>query len=391
MNIKHDDQKFIANTYNRFPVVIKYGKGSLVYDENDREYIDLSGGIAVNTFGFADQEWIDAITNQLQQVQHTSNLYYTEPAVKLAELLCGRTDMQKVFFSNSGGEANECAIKVARKYAADLKGQDHYTIITLENSFHGRTITTLAATGQAEFHQDFTPLTPGFVYARANIFSDIEKLAEQNKCAAIMLEVVQGEGGVNSLNQEYLDQVADFCKKNDLLLIIDEVQTGNGRTGELFSYMNFGLKPDIVTTAKGLGGGLPLGATILGNKVQNTLTPGTHGSTFGGNPVCCAGAINILQRIDNDLLSEVKQKSEYIINALKNAKGIKSVTGLGLMLGIEVERNNQDIIQECIEQGVLVISAKNKVRLLPALNIPQDTLTQAINILKRICAKTDNV
>ncbi|NLJ69848.1 MAG: acetylornithine/succinylornithine family transaminase [Clostridiaceae bacterium] len=390
MNIKQNDQKFIANTYNRFPVVIKYGKGSLVYDENDQEYIDLSGGIAVNTFGFADQAWIDAITDQLQQVQHTSNLYYTEPAVKLAELLCNKTGMKKVFFSNSGGEANECAIKVARKYAADLKGKDYYTIITLENSFHGRTITTLAATGQAYFHQDFTPLTPGFVYARANVFSDIEQLAEQNKCAAIMLEVIQGEGGVNPLNQEYLDQVAEFCVKNDLLLIVDEVQTGNGRTGELFGYMNFDLRPDIVTTAKGLGGGLPLGATILGDKVQNTLTPGTHGSTFGGNPVCCAGAINILQRIDDDLLAEVKQKSDYIINTLKNSKGIKNVTGLGLMLGIEVERNNQDIIRECIEQGVLVISAKDKVRLLPALNIPQDILEQAINVIKRVCAKTEH-
>lgn len=390
MNIKQKDQKFIANTYNRFPVVIKYGKGSLVYDENDREYIDLSGGIAVNTFGFADQEWINAITNQLQQVQHTSNLYYTEPAVNLAELLCSKTDMQKVFFSNSGGEANECAIKVARKYAADLKGQEYYTIITLENSFHGRTITTLAATGQADFHQDFTPLTPGFVYARPNVFSDIEKLAEQNKCAAIMLEVVQGEGGVNSLNQEYLDNVADFCKKNNLLLIIDEVQTGNGRTGELFGYMNFGLKPDIITTAKGLGGGLPLGATLLGDKVKNTLTPGSHGSTFGGNPVSCAGAINILQRIDDDLLAEVKQKSEYIINAFKNAKGIKRVTGLGLMLGIETERNNQDVIRECLEQGVLVISAKNKVRLLPALNIPKNILEEAINVIKRVCALTDH-
>ncbi|HHU53307.1 MAG TPA: acetylornithine/succinylornithine family transaminase [Clostridiaceae bacterium] len=389
MNIKKNDHRYIANTYNRFPVVIKYGKGSFVYDENGKEYIDLSGGIAVNTFGFADQTWIDAITNQLQQIQHTSNLYYTEPAVKLAEMLCKKTNMQKVFFSNSGAEANECAIKVARKYAADLKGKDYYTIITLENSFHGRTITTLAATGQSDFHQDFTPLTSGFVYARANNFSDIEKLAEQNQCAAIMLEVIQGEGGVNPLNQEYLHQVADFCVNNNLLLITDEVQTGNGRTGELFGYMNFGLKPDIVTTAKGLGGGLPLGATILGEKVQNTLTPGTHGSTFGGNPVCCAGAINILQRIDDKLLTEVKHKSQFVISSLHNSKGIKSVTGLGLMLGIETERNHNDVIRECLEQGILVISAKNKVRLLPALNIPQEVLGTAINIIKNVCAKTD--
>ncbi|MDI9491026.1 MAG: aspartate aminotransferase family protein [Clostridiaceae bacterium] len=386
MIIKQLDDQYIANTYNRFPVTITKGKGSIVWDEQGKEYIDLSGGIAVNTFGFADQDWLEAINNQLNQVQHTSNLYYTEPATKLAELLCQRTGLKKVFFSNSGGEANECAIKVARKYAADKKGSDYFTIITLVNSFHGRTITTLAATGQASFHQDFTPLTEGFVYAKANDFSEIEKLASQHKCAAIMLEVVQGEGGVNVLEQGYLKQVAEFCQKHDLLLIIDEVQTGNGRTGELFGYMNFDLKPDIVSTAKGLGGGLPIGATLLGEKVKSTLTPGTHGSTFGGNPVCCAGALSVIQRIDAELLTEVKQKSELIRSSLIGSSGIKDVSGLGLMLGIETERKNLEVIEECIEQGVLVISAKDKVRLLPALNISQATLIKAINVIKEICA-----
>lgn len=386
MIIKQLDDQYIANTYNRFPVTITKGKGSIVWDEQGKEYIDLSGGIAVNTFGFADQDWLEAINNQLNQVQHTSNLYYTEPATKLAELLCQRTGLKKVFFSNSGGEANECAIKVARKYAADKKGSDYFTIITLVNSFHGRTITTLAATGQASFHQDFTPLTEGFVYAKANDFSEIEKLASQHKCAAIMLEVVQGEGGVNVLEQGYLKQVAEFCQKHDLLLIIDEVQTGNGRTGELFGYMNFDLKPDIVSTAKGLGGGLPIGATLLGEKVKSTLTPGTHGSTFGGNPVCCAGALSVIQRIDAELLTEVKQKSELIRSSLIGSSGIKDVSGLGLMLGIETERKNLEVIEECIEQGVLVISAKDKVRLLPALNISQATLIKAINVIKEVCA-----
>lgn len=386
MIIKQLDDQYIANTYNRFPVTITKGKGSIVWDEQGKEYIDLSGGIAVNTFGFADQDWLEAINNQLNQVQHTSNLYYTEPATKLAELLCQRTGLKKVFFSNSGGEANECAIKVARKYAADKKGSDYFTIITLVNSFHGRTITTLAATGQASFHQDFTPLTEGFVYAKANDFSEIEKHASQHKCAAIMLEVVQGEGGVNVLEQGYLKQVAEFCQKHDLLLIIDEVQTGNGRTGELFGYMNFDLKPDIVSTAKGLGGGLPIGATLLGEKVKSTLTPGTHGSTFGGNPVCCAGALSVIQRIDAELLTEVKQKSELIRSSLIGSSGIKDVSGLGLMLGIETERKNLEVIEECIEQGVLVISAKDKVRLLPALNISQATLIKAINVIKEVCA-----
>ena len=285
MNIKEKDNQYVASTYARFPLCIKSGKGSLVYDDEGKEYIDLGTGIAVNTFGVADNEWIAAVTEQLNTLQHTSNLYYSEPCANLAEQLCLRTGMKKVFFSNSGAEANECAIKTARKYGELNKGEGSTTIITLKDSFHGRTITTLAATGQDVFHKDFLPLTEGFVYAAANSKEDVERLALENKCCAVMFEVVQGEGGVLPLKKEFLTWLEEFAKEKDLLLIADEVQTGNGRTGELYGYMNFGIKPDIVSTAKGLGGGLPIGATLLGEKVKDVLGAGMHGSTFGGNPV----------------------------------------------------------------------------------------------------------
>ncbi len=387
MNIKEKDKQYVAPTYARFPICIKSGKGSLVYDDEGREYIDLGTGIAVNTFGVADDEWIAAVSAQLGVLQHTSNLYYSEPCATLAEMLCKRTGMKKVFFGNSGAEANECAIKAARKYGELNKGAEYTTIITLKDSFHGRTLTTLAATGQDAFHKDFLPLTEGFVYAAANCREDIERLARENKCCAVMFEIVQGEGGVLPLKADFLQWLEGFAKENDLLLIADEVQTGNGRTGELYSYMNFGITPDIVSTAKGLAGGLPIGATMLGEKVENVLGVGMHGSTFGGNPVCCAGAINILSRIDEALLNGVKAKSKYIFEELSGAKGIKSVTGLGLMIGIECERPAGEIIDECREKGVLVIKAKQKIRLLPALNIEDDKLRKAINILKEACAK----
>ena len=387
MNIKEKDNQYVASTYARFPLCIKSGKGSLVYDDEGKEYIDLGTGIAVNTFGVADNEWIAAVTEQLNTLQHTSNLYYSEPCANLAEQLCLRTGMKKVFFSNSGAEANECAIKTARKYGELNKGEGSTTIITLKDSFHGRTITTLAATGQDVFHKDFLPLTEGFVYAAANSKEDVERLASENKCCAVMFEVVQGEGGVLPLKKEFLTWLEEFAKEKDLLLIADEVQTGNGRTGELYGYMNFGIKPDIVSTAKGLGGGLPIGATLLGEKVKDVLGAGMHGSTFGGNPVCAAGALNILSRIDDELLNGVKRKSEFIFNELEGAKGVKSVTGLGLMIGIECERPASEIIDECRENGVLVIKAKQKIRLLPALNIDDDKLKKAINILKEACAK----
>ncbi len=387
MNIKEKDQEYIANTYARFPLTLTHGKGSVVYDENGKKYIDLATGIAVNSFGISDTEWISAVCEQLSKLQHTSNLYYSEPCALLAEQLCKRTGLKKVFFSNSGAEANECAIKVARKYGTDNKGEEYTTIITLVNSFHGRTITTLSATGQDVFHKDFTPMTPGFVYAGANDIESVKELVASNKCCAIMFEVVQGEGGVLPLNKDFVNELEKLAKKEDLLLIADEVQIGNGRSGMLYGYMNYGILPDVVTTAKGLGGGLPIAATMLSEKVENIFTPGLNGSTFGGNPVCCAGALNILSRIDDALLEDVRLKSEYIINELSSAKGVKSISGLGLMLGIECERDAGEVISECIENGILVIKAKNKVRLLPALNIPMDELKEAISILKEVLAK----
>lgn len=386
MNIPQLDSTYIANTYARFPVTIARGKGSLVWDTDDKVYIDMATGIAVNSFGIADPAWIRAVTEQLCTVQHTSNLYYTAPDAQLAQLLCEKTGMKKVFFSNSGAEANECAIKAARKYAADHKGPEYHTIITLKNSFHGRTITTLAATGQDVFHHDFLPLTEGFAYAEANNLDDLKAQVAAHKCAAIMMEVVQGEGGVIPLTQEFVKGAAQLAAEQDLLLICDEVQIGNGRSGKLYGYMHYGITPDIVSTAKGLGGGLPLGATLLGEKVQDVLTPGSHGSTFGGNPVCCAGALSILHRLDGPLLQSVQEKSNFIVKALTGAKGVRSVTGLGLMLGVETERPVKDVISECMARGVLVISAKNKVRLLPALNIPMAQLEQAVSVLKDVCA-----
>lgn len=384
MNIKELDSRYIANTYARFPITLKSGNGSLVLDDEGKEYIDLGTGIAVNTFGFSDPLWVRAVTEQLNSLQHTSNLYYSEPCAKLAEILCLRTGMKKVFFSNSGAEANECAIKVARKYACEKKGEDCYKIITLINSFHGRTITTLAATGQEVFHKDFLPLTDGFVYLPANDLKALEETVKSEKIAAIMFETVQGEGGVLPLSKEFVSKIFELSKKYEILTIADEVQTGNGRTGELYGYMNYSVTPDIVSTAKGLGGGLPLGATLLGEKVQDVLTPSSHGSTFGGNPVACAGAINIINRIDRKLLDEVREKSEYIIKTLENAKGVKSVSGLGLMLGVETEKDAGEVITDCREKGVLVIRAKNKVRLLPALNIPTELLKKAINIIVEV-------
>ncbi len=381
------DKTYVAGTYNRFPVEIISGKGSVLVDINGKEYIDMGSGIGVTAFGFNDEEWVKATTKQLTKVQHTSNLYYTEPCANLAKELCTRTGMSKVFFSNSGAEANECAIKVARKYGELNKGAEYTTIITLKNSFHGRTLTTLAATGQDVFHKDFLPLTEGFVYAEANSKDDIERLVIENKCCAVMFEVVQGEGGVLPLKKEFLTWLESLAKQNDLLLIADEVQTGNGRTGALYGYMNFGITPDIVSTAKGLGGGLPIGATMLGEKVENILGVGMNGSTFGGNPISCAGALNIISRIDDDLLAGVRAKSKYIFDELTGAKGIKSVTGLGLMIGVECERPADEIIAECRENGVLVIKAKQKIRLLPALNIEDDKLKKAIKILKEACAK----
>ena len=384
--LKTIDKEYIANTYARFPVELVCGKGSLVYDETGKEYIDMGSGIGVTAFGIADDEWKAAVTEQLGKLQHMSNLYFTEPCAMLAKLLCEKTGMKKVFFCNSGAEANEGAIKAARKYAAEKKGPEYFTIVTLENSFHGRTLTTLAATGQAHYHELFQPLTPGFVHAPANDLEAVKNAALQNKAAAVLIECIQGEGGVIPLQKDFVTGLADFCKEEDILLMVDEVQTGNGRSGELYAYMNFGVQPDVISTAKGLGGGLPLGAVLYGEKTEFTLGAGDHGSTFGGNPVCCAGALSILKRIDENLLADVKKKSAMVFEALQGAPGVESVSGMGLMIGIKTAKPASDVVKACMENGVLCLTAKDKVRLLPALNIPEDVLMKAIDVIKGACA-----
>lgn len=379
------DKEYVAGTYGRFPLELVSGKGSLVTDINGKEYIDMGSGIGVTAFGFSDDEWTQAVTAQINKLQHTSNLYYTEPCALLAKSLCEKTGMKKVFFSNSGAEANECAIKIARKYTAEKKGDDYYTVITLKNSFHGRTLTTLSATGQDVFHKLFNPLTPGFTYVTANDINELNKTVKETKAAGIMLEIVQGEGGVIALDKEFILTAQKLAKENGIPLIIDEVQTGNGRTGSLYAYMQYGITPDIVSTAKGLGGGLPIGATLMSEDVQYVLGPGDHGSTYGGNPVCCAGALSVINRLDDSFLSEVKRKSEYVFSALKGAEGIESVSGLGLMIGIKTSANAKEIVNKCIERGVICLTAKDKVRLLPALNISDELLEKAIETIKSVC------
>lgn len=387
MDVFELDKEYVANTYGRLDVAFKSGKGSVLTDFNGKEYIDLGSGIAVTSFGIADEEWVGAVVKQLNSVQHVSNYYYTQPQAKLAQLICEKTGMKKVFFGNSGAEANECAIKVARKYGNSVMGLENPVIITLKNSFHGRTITTLTATGQDVFHKDFGPFTPGFVYAQANEKDELVNLVEENTCCAVMMELVQGEGGVLALDPGYVEFVRELCNKNNMLLVIDEVQTGNGRTGELYSFMNYGIKPDVFTTAKGLGGGLPIGACVLGEKVSDVLKAGDHGSTFGGNPVCAAGAINVIERLDKKLLEDVKSKSSYIISQLDGAKGVESISGLGLMLGIKTTKEAKVVLKECLERGVLVLTAKDRVRLVPALNIPFEELEKAVAVLKEVIAQ----
>ena len=384
-DIKAIDKEYVANTYARFPVQLVSGKGSLVLDETGKEYIDMGSGIGVTAFGIADDAWKAAVIEQLNKLQHMSNLYYTEPCAMLAQLLCQKTGMKKVFFCNSGAEANECAIKAARKYAAEKKGADYFTIVTLWNSFHGRTLTTLAATGQEHYHELFQPLTPGFVHAPADDIEAVKAAALENKAAAVMIECIQGEGGVIALDKDFVQELAAFCAAEDILLIVDEVQTGNGRSGKLYAYMNYGIRPDIVSTAKGLGGGLPLGACLLGEKTEFVLGSGDHGSTFGGNPVCCAGALSILGRIDDELLAQVKEKSDYVFSALQGAEGVESVSGMGLMIGVKTVKPAGDVVKACLENGVLCLTAKDKVRLLPALNIPMETLQKAVEIIKAAC------
>ena len=387
MTVKEKDKEYIAGTYARFPVVLSHGKGSKIWDENGKEYIDMGSGIGVTSFGIADDEWLGAVTKQASTLQHTSNLYYTEPCAVLAEKLCKKTGMSKVFFSNSGAEANECAIKAARKYAAEKKGADYYTVVTLKNGFHGRTLTTLAATGQEHYHELYQPLTPGFESIDAENIFELEAIGSRFKIAAIMIECIQGEGGVNDLKKSFVNEAAEYAQNHDILLICDEVQTGNGRTGKLYSYMNYGIKPDIVTTAKGLAGGLPIGATLLSDKVKDVFAFGDHGSTFGGNPVACAAANTIIDRMDEKFLEEVNMKSKYVFDSLKDAEGVEALSGMGLMIGIKPVKPAAEVVRKCIENGVLCLTAKDKVRLLPALNIPMQDLKKAVEIIKQAIAE----
>ncbi len=382
MSIINTDKEYVAGTYGRFPLEIERGCGARLWDTNGKEYIDLGSGIAVNTFGYCDSVWAEAVKKQVDKLQHTSNLYYTEPCAHLAEMLCKKTGMKKVFFSNSGAEANECAIKVARKYAFQKNGNEKKSnIITLKNSFHGRTVTTLAATGQDTFHTDFGPFPGGFDYCEANNVEELCKMVSTGEFCAIMMETVQGEGGVNVLSEEFVKAAEKLCRENDMLLIFDEVQAGNGRTGKMYSYMHYGVTPDVVSTAKGLAGGLPMGATMLAEKVENVLTPGSHGSTFGGNPVCAAGAISIIERLTDELLCDVLRKEQIIRGRLAECKNVKSVSGRGLMLGIECEKAGKDVANAALEKGLLVLTAKNKVRLVPPLNISDKDLNEALDIL----------
>lgn len=380
MHTKQADQTYVAGTYGRFDAAMASGSGASYQDEDGKKYIDFGTGIGVTLFGACDPEWVKAVTDQLTTLGHTSNLYYTQPQAQLAELLCQRTGMKKVFYGNSGAEANECALKVARRFGEDT-GRN--VIVTLRNSFHGRTIATLAATGQDKFHAHFGPFPEGFRYIPANDCDALVEALSHGDVCAILMEMIQGEGGVIPLDKSYVQLAEKLCREKDILLMVDEVQTGNGRTGSLYAYMQYGVQPDVVTTAKGLGGGLPIGACLLGKKCEHTLGKGDHGSTFGGNPVCAAAALNVISRLDNAVFEGVKQREAFIRSELAGAPGVKSVTGMGLMLGIEVEKNAGEIAAACLRDGLMVLTAHEKVRLLPPLNISFDELRQGIAILKK--------
>lgn len=384
-NIIIDDKENIINTYKRFNVVLKSGHDSILVDENGKEYIDFNTGIGTNIFGICDEGWKKAVIDQVNKIQHTSNLYYSEPQVKLARLLCEKTGMKKVFFANSGAETNECAIKTARKYSFDKYGEGRYEIITLVNSFHGRTIATLSATGQDVFHKYFGPFVDGFKYVHANDIAELDATINEKTCA-IMIETVQGEGGVNALDPEFIKHIDKVCKEKDLVFIVDEVQTGNGRTGYLYSYMEYGVNPDVVTTAKGIAGGLPFGAILFSEKTEKTLGYGEHGTTFGGNPIAAAAAYSVVSRIDDKLLSNVAKSRKIIEEELLGAKNIVSISGKGLMVGIQLKDgiSAAEVVSEGIEKGVIALTAKTKIRLLPPLNISEENLRAGLKILKEI-------
>lgn len=374
----------MAETFSRFPVAIERGEGATLFDTEGKRYVDFGSGIAVNIFGANDEKWKAAVIDQLSRIQHVSNYYYSEPQLDLAELLCFRTGAKRVFFANSGAEANECALKAARKYSFEKYGEGRKKIISLNGSFHGRTLFTLTATGQEAFHRFFGPFVPEVVSVDANMQA-VEKESE-NACAVI-IECVQGESGVEALDQGFVRALRAFCDEHDILLICDEVQSGNGRTGKFCAYEHYGITPDIMTTAKGLGGGLPIGACLFFEKTEHTLKPGDHGSTFGGNPVCCAGAVSIVSRLTEDFLLEVQGKAEYLRAKLKGFNGVKRVTGLGLMIGLEVEKPAKEIAQQCLERGLLVLTAHEKVRIVPPLNITKTEMDEGLTILREVLAQ----
>lgn len=377
------DQQYIMHTYGRYEVALKSGKGVTAFDENGKRYLDVSSGIGVNSLGYCDDGWVQAVCAQAGTIQHMSNYFYSPQASDLAEQLCRLTGLAKVCFGNSGAEANECAIKIARKYSFDKYGEGRNNIVTLRNSFHGRTVTTLAATGQDVFHNYFFPFTGGFKYAEPNNFTELIQLADDKTCA-VMLEVVQGEGGVNILDRDYVRAVADFCEQRDILLIIDEVQTGVGRTGKLFAYEHCGVKPDLVTVAKGLGGGLPIGVCLCSDKLRDVMSPSTHGTTFGANPVVCAAANYTLGKIaDEAFLSAVEEKGAYLEQKLLQIKQVKDVRRLGLMVGIEIEGDAHALAVSCVENGLLIITAKDVLRMLPPLVITKEELDEAVAILEK--------
>lgn len=378
------ENTYMAETFSRFPVAIERGEGATLFDTEGKRYVDFGSGIAVNIFGANDEQWKAAVIDQLSRIQHVSNYYYSEPQLDLAELLCFRTGAKRVFFANSGAEANECALKAARKYSFEKYGEGRKKIISLNGSFHGRTLFTLTATGQEAFHRFFGPFVPEVVSVDANMQA-VEKESE-NACAVI-IECVQGESGVEALDQGFVRALRAFCDEHDILLICDEVQSGNGRTGKFCAYEHYGILPDIMTTAKGLGGGLPIGACLFFEKTEHTLKPGDHGSTFGGNPVCCAGAVSIVSRLTEDFLLEVQGKAEYLRAKLKGFDGVKRVSGLGLMIGLEVEKPAKEIAQNCLKRGLLVLTAHEKVRIVPPLNITKTEMDEGLTILREVLAQ----
>lgn len=388
--LKQEESTYLMHTYGRFDIALDHGKGATLWDTEGKTYIDLTSGIGVSSLGHDNEVLLTALLEQGRKLMHVSNLYYTEPMVAVAKELITSCGMGKLFFANSGAEANEGAIKLARKYSFDKYGEGRNKIITLKQSFHGRTVTTLTATGQDKFHQYFFPFTGGFDYAEAGNIGDVKAKAGTDTCA-VMMEMIQGEGGVLPLDKEFVKAVEQFCKANDILLIVDEVQTGIGRTGTLFCYEQYGIEPDIVTMAKGLGGGVPIGAVMAAKTCADVMGPGTHGTTFGGNPFCCSAAKAVLSVVNQpEFLNEVKEKGSYLKEAILNLKSekIKAVRGMGLMLGIVVDAEQRaELVKALMAQGVLVLTAgTDTIRLLPPLVISMEEIDQALEVMKQVFA-----